>query len=215
MPKMPNDYDDAAVGHGGPGTALRVVAAKLAAHGFDVRGPEWAEGRCLTVINLPGTTCEVTFEDHGFVAWEYWRGASKGADPDRVAARVVRLLTDDGADLPRSGTAARNLRAGLQGIVGRELEAKGLAVGLDVYADHVAFEVAAELVVTNPAHPERGQVRVGDEASLLWECGYCGAGRIDPGAIADTIIAILAADIADGYIQRGQAALACSGQANR
>src|SRR6266566_3787403 len=169
---MVDDNDNAAVHHRGPGAAMHMVAEKLTAHGFDVRGPEWEEGRRLRVTNLPGTTCEVTVED-GFVTWEYWRWASKGADPDRLAGQVMRLLTGDAATLLPSGAAARSVRVGMQGIVGRELKAKGLDVDLDIYADHGAFEVIAEIVVTNPAHPERGRVRVGDEAGLLWECGGC------------------------------------------
>jgi hypothetical protein len=192
---------------GGPGAAMRAVADRLAAHGFDVRGPDWEEGRRLTITNLPGITCEVTVEDNGFVTWEYWRGASKGTDPDRLAGLAMHLLTADRAGLARQGTGTRDVRAGLQGIIGRELEANGLAVDLEVYADHVSFEVAAEIVVTNPAHPERGRVRIGDEPGLTWECGY----QEDPSdteAIADTITT-LAHDIEDGYIQRGEPAPAC------
>jgi hypothetical protein len=209
-----NHCDSAAAHDGEPGAAMRAVADKLAAHGFDVRGPGWAEGRCLRVTNLPGTTCDVTVEDDGFAVWEYWRGASKGADPDRLTGLVMRLLTGDSAGRPRAGAASRNFTAGLQGIVGRELRAKGLDVDLDVYADHASFEVVAEIVVTNPAHPERGQVRVGGEAGLMWESGYCGEPGTDAAAIADTIITVLAEDIEDGYVQRGEPVVACGGRGN-
>ncbi len=213
---MPNALDDgggAAVRQAVPGTAMRMVAAKLAAHGFDVLGPELEESRRLTVTNLPGTTCEITVDDSGQITWEYWRGFSRDADPARVAGVAMRLLTDQGAGLPRTSTAAHVAGHGLQGIVGRQLEAKGMDVSLDVYADHTCFEVGAEIVVTNPSRPERGLVRVGDEAGLLWESG-CHQTGSDPAAIADLIIAILADDIASGYIQRGEPALAGSGRGN-
>ncbi len=193
---------------GEPGAAMRAVAAKLAAHGFHVCGPDWEEGRRLRITNLPGTTCEVTVEDSGFVTWEYWRGASKGTDPDRLASLAMHLLIAGRAYPPRQGAATRNVNAGHQGIIGRELEANGLTVDLEVYADHVCFEVAAEIVVTNPAHPGRGRVRIGDEPGLTWECGYQ-EGPSAPEAIADTIITILAQDIEDGYVQRGEPAPAC------
>ena len=211
MPEAIDCRDRAAAGDGRPGAAMRAVAGQLAAHGFGVSGPDRDEGRRLTITNLPGTTCEITVEDNGFVTWEYWRGASKGADPDRLAGLAMHLLTAGRGGLPRQGTGTRNVRTGLQAIIGRELEANGLTVDLEVYADHVSFEVAAEIVVTNPAHPGRGRVRIGDEPGLTWECGY----QEDPSdteAIADTIITTLAHDIEDGYIHRGEPALVCSGE---
>src|SRR5262249_39481523 len=36
------------------------------------------------------------------------------------------------------------------------------------------------IVVANPARPERGRIRVGDEAGLVWETGRRGADRTDP-----------------------------------
>src|SRR6266508_6961141 len=73
----------AAAHSGEPGAAMRAVAARLAAHGFDVRGPAWAEGRRLMVTNLAGATCDVTAEDDGPVTWEYARGSR-----DRKSTRL-------------------------------------------------------------------------------------------------------------------------------
>jgi len=131
-----------------------------------------------------------------------------------VAALALRLLTDGGADLLPASAAVMPAGCSLPGIVGREMEAAGMDVHLDVFADHLCFEVAAEIVVANPARPERGRIRVGDEAGLVWETGCCGADRTDPGAITGTIIAVLAQDIQDGYIQRGELALPGSGRGN-
>ncbi len=207
------DHCGSAAAHSGePGAAMRAVAARLAAHGFDVRGPAWAEGRRLMVTNLAGATCDVTAEDDGPVTWEYARGASEGADPGRLAGLVMRLLTGDNASRRRSRVDRRDLTAGLQSTVGRELKAKGLDVDLDIYADHASLEVIAEIVVTNPAQPERGRVRIGDELGLEWESGCCGDAGSDALAIADTIITVLAEDIEDGYVRRGEPALAGSGR---
>ncbi len=177
MPEAMNCQDGAAAGDSAPGAAMRAVAGKLAAQGFDVRGPEWEDGRRLRITNLPGTTCEVTVEDSGFVTSEYLRAASKGADPDRLTALVMHLLTEGRAYPPGQGTGTRNARTRLQSVAGRELEANGLTVDLEVYPDHVSFEVGADIVVTSPAHPERGRVRIGDEPGLAWECGFQGAPR--------------------------------------
>jgi hypothetical protein len=153
-----------------PGKAMRTVADKLGAHGFDVRGPDWEEGRNLTVTGLRDTMCEVTVEDSGFVIWEYRPRDS--ADPDKVAARVMRLLTDDSPAVPAKWLDRPEPRTALKGLVGRRLEARGMAVCLEVYEDQVAYEVAAEISVTNPGRPERGRVHVTDDGALTWECGY-------------------------------------------
>lgn len=213
MPRTAVDSHGTAVHNGGPGRAMRQVAEKLAAHGFDVCLPEREAGRCLQVANLPGTTCDITVEDNGAVTWEYWREVSQSADPGRVIALALRLLTDDSVDYPGAsppGTAG----CSLHGIVGRELEARGLDVSLDVYADHVCFEAWGEIVATNPAQPQRGRVRVGDEPGLLWKSGCCGAGYHDTDAIADLIVTVLTADVADGYVQRGEPALDGAGREN-
>lgn len=203
MPKAATDSGAAAAWTGAAGAAMRQVARKFTAQGFEVRSPEWDDSRCLTITNLPGTTCDVTVHDSGAVSWEYWRARDKGADPGRVAALAMRLLTDDNRTPPPvtapSGTAGDSL----QGIVGRQLRAGGMDVSLDVYTDQVCFEVTAEIVVSNPARPDRGQVRVGGDPGLLWLTGCYGTVRDDTGAITDTIITVLAEDIADGYIQRG------------
>jgi hypothetical protein len=213
MPEPVNDCGAAAVCIGGPGAAMRQVAENLAACGFTVRLPERSDSRCLTITNLPGTTCDISVADNGAIMWEYWRGASNGADPVRVAALALWLLTDDGQGYSHPSVVPIPAGCSLQSMVGRDLEAKGMDVSLDVYADHICFEVAAEIVVTNLARPERGQVRVDDEAGLVWETGRYGA-RNDPGNISDTIIAVLARDIEDGYIQRGALALAGSRRGN-
>jgi hypothetical protein len=212
MPEAMDCPDGAAAGDISPGAAMRLVAGRLMAQGFEVRGPEWAEGRRMQVINLREATCEVTVEDSGLTIWEYLRPASKGADLDRLTALVTHLLTEGHAYPPRHGSAGRTVRAGLQSAVGRDLEANGLMVDLEVYADHHSFEVASEIVVTSPAHPERGRVHITDDPGLTWECGFQ-EHPVDPAATADTITAVLIRDIADGYICLGEPALACKGQA--
>ncbi len=205
------DGDGAAGREAEPGAAMRMVAEKLAVHGYDVCEPEWPESRRLMVTNLSGTTCDVVVDDDGGVAWEYWRRPSAGADPDRLAGLVTWLLAPERCARPRR-TAGRVVTSELQGIVGRDLKARGLDVSLDVCADDHELQVVADVVVTNRAHPERGRVLVGDEAGLTWESDYYGPAALDPLAAAAVITAVLDEDIEDGYVQRGEPALAGCGQ---
>lgn len=201
MPKTLDDRSGLAVCDE-PGKAMRAVAEKLAAHGFDVRGPDCEDSRILTVTGLHDTMCDVTVEDSGLVTWEY--RPSDSADPDKVAARVMRLLTNGRPAVPARRPGPRTA---LKGLVGRRLETRGLTVCLEVYEDQVAYEVAAEISVTNPDCPQRGRVNVTDDGALMWECGYEEHGS-DTDAIAGLIAAILAEDVAQGCVQRGEAALA-------
>jgi hypothetical protein len=200
-----NDNDSAVSRHSEPGAKMRMVADRLTAHGYHVHEPEWPESRRLVVTNLAGTTCDVTVDDGGGVTWEYWRGASKGADPDRLAGLVEWLLAP-GRPARTRRTAGRVVTAELPRIVGRALKTHGLEVGLDVCADDHELLVVADVVVTNPAHPERGRVLVSDEAGLTWESDYHAPTPPDPLTIADVIVTVVGEDIEDGYVRRGQPA---------
>lgn len=50
-----------------------------------------------------------------------------------------------------------------------------------MYEDRECYDVTAEVVVTNPARPERGMVRIADDGTIRWECDY---DQIPDGAIA-------------------------------
>jgi hypothetical protein len=184
-----------------------VVAETLTAHGFDVRGPDWEDSRLLKVMGLRDVTCEITVEDSGLVTWEYFPRAADGTDPDKIASRVQCLLTGTGAELPPWRRPRAAPAAGLKGLVGGRLKAMGMAVCLDVYEDHDTYEVVAEIIVTNPARPERGQVRVSDDGALMWECGY-EEDPSDAAAIAGVIVTVLARDLADGCIPSAELAIA-------
>jgi hypothetical protein len=183
----------------GPGQAMRAVEKRLAAHGFHVDGPEWEEGRCLTVTGLDGTTCDITVEDSGLVSWKYLPGGS--TDPDLAAGRVWHLLTGRPPLPCRRGNPDPEPRTGLKGLVGRRLVARGMTVCLEIFEDRTSFEISAEISVTNPRCPERGRVQVADDGVLMWECDY-GEHGIDTRAMVDLIAAIVSGDIRQGCVQR-------------
>jgi hypothetical protein len=50
------------------------------------------------------------------------------------------------------------------------LEGRGLYPRLVTYPGDPDDERVEQIVIVNPAAPERGEVRVGDDGSLTWEC---------------------------------------------
>jgi hypothetical protein len=112
---------------------------------------------------------------------------------------VAREGPGHGGDWPTVGTASSQVADGCVPVV--------LGVCLDVYEDHDTYEVVAEIIVTNPGRPERGQVRVSDDGALMWECGY-EEDLINTATIANMMATILTGDIADGCVQRGELAMA-------
>jgi hypothetical protein len=195
--------DNAAAGR--PGAAVCIVAGILGASGFGTRCTGWEESRTLAVTGLLDAACEVTVDDNGCFRWEcYPRGCG---DPDQMAGRVMRLLA--GTSPPPPGGAHARPAPGT-GLVGRRLRVCGMAVSLEVYEDHTALDVAAEISVTNPGCPGRGRVLVSDEGALLWECD-----DEDTAGLAADIAGILAADIAQGCLQRAAPAPARSAAGTR
>ena len=79
----------------------------------------------------------------------------------------------------------------LKGAVAQEVHARGLAAELEVYEDRECYNASAEVVITNPAKPKRGLVRINDDGMISWECDYR---DIPKGAvaIADTVADVVA-----------------------
>jgi hypothetical protein len=184
MPKTFDDCGSLAVCDD-PGKAMSAVAEKLAACGFGVRSPEWEESRRLTITSAERARCELTVEDGGSVRWDYRPSSGGGNDPAQMTGQVLRVLGAADTGEPRP-SARRGVS--LKGVVGRALAARGLKVGLAVYEDPDFYDVGAEIVVTNPARPERGQVRVSDDGDITWECRYYD--DCDAAEIADAVVGI-------------------------
>ena len=144
-----------------PGSAIGVVAAKFAERGLDVRVPGEQQNYAVTIFESGNTHCRVEVEDDAGVLVAYFMPIREAA-PGDIAGMVRRFLSA-GDDFP-PGLAGRLYRdATLKGAVGREMNALGLKVCLDVIEDHDYYSVTAEVVVGNPVKPERGEVRLSDD----------------------------------------------------
>jgi hypothetical protein len=171
------------------GAPMRVMAEMLAERGFDVYGPEREESWLLTIVNAIQARCEIGVEDSGRVFWRYFPWAGADTEPAEISGMVLRML---GAYTGDSAEQYAHLHRGatLKGAVAREIQARGLDADMEVYEDELFYDVDAEVILTNPAKPERGRVRVTDDGAILWECEH---GEIPEraAAIADVTAEVL------------------------
>jgi hypothetical protein len=185
--------DSALVDECAPRELMRIVADHLTAHGFAVRDPVRDDCRRLAITSMRGMNCTVSVHDDGYIEWEYWPQEGHAADPDPAAITglVMHVLTGDSGTCPH-GDAHRSLPdVPLKGVIGHELNAAGLDVGLVVYEDMVAYDVTADIVVTNPGKPGRGVVYVSDTGALAWERRCWEELEDDTRRIAETIASML------------------------
>jgi hypothetical protein len=168
------------------GAAMRMVAEMLTTSGVDIRMPKYADGRRLNIVNAQRARSEITVEE-GYVLWDYWPWSGPHTDPADITGLVVHLV---GAGQQRTvAPVGSQWHLKLKSIVGRDLDARGLHVALEVFEDFVAYDVAADISVTNPGRPERGRVCVSDEGSVMWEYRYDMS--TETRAVVDTITPVL------------------------
>jgi hypothetical protein len=174
---------------------LHAVAGELTACGFVVTGLAGGDTCQCEITGIAGAYCEMDLMGTGALVWEYIPRA--GALTPGEAVRLVLALL--GATGPASGgmPAARYPGVAFKGAVGRALAACGMAARLVVvHLDHRNYEIDADVEVTNPAQPARGNVRVSDEGEIRWECAFATpadrAAGLAPRDIAQTIATALA-----------------------
>ena len=177
-----------------PGGLMRQVAGELAGRGLNVEYPVHDDSCCLKITGLPGRYCSVEVDDDGFVLLEYWPAGSGTADPAMLAAQAMRVL--GGPEGWRPGERICRPGQPLIRAAGRALRSAGLAVALHVPADEETFETCAHLAVTRPGQPDRGEVSIGEDGALIWECDY--PHDAQPATTAGRIGNVLAVVLAPG-----------------
>jgi hypothetical protein len=183
------------------GVLMHLVADGLAGKGYEVGLPEFDDERRLSVAS-PVARCALTVEDSGAVVCDWKPAAGSAIDPLALADLTSALLTGQAG---RAGQArwesddADRADLTLKGRVGRELQARGLRVGLEVYPDELAFEAHTAIVASAPDDDEDAEVRVTDDGRLSWERDYaqapaagwepeCTTWITDPAKVADEIV---------------------------
>jgi hypothetical protein len=181
---------------GATNEALHTVADRLTDHGFDITGPAWEQSYHMHLTNVRGALCEVDLNENGAVVWEYRPLYGTSITPSQIVDMVKSILgTSSANDHDLALKSCPDLT--LKGMVGRSLAECGMGVCLKViHQDDVNFEVYAEIEVSNPSQPTRGNVRVADDSTIRWECCLsspsAGAEGMQPRDIAEIIARALA-----------------------
>jgi hypothetical protein len=133
---------------------------------------EEAAGRCLEIEGIPAApVSSLLIADAVTVRWEYCPSDTDENDPKRTADIVTALLSDDDTPYERLGDGYSSKAMSLKGIAGRELEARGFSVKLEVYQDHLSFDAWADISVSSKK--ESGmRVLVDDSGCIIWDADY-------------------------------------------
>ncbi len=173
------------------------VADMLTEAGLDVLIPGPEDSVVLKITNVPRVLCDLTIASNGSVTCDYRTFDGGQADAAQLAAIALSLLSsalDESAALRLSTS-----NVPLKEAVGRALAARGMRVTLDPEGTDERFRDAgadAEIVVTNPAEPERGTIGVDDDGALWWACrAYVPAQRLS-GLGLDEVAATVARALA-------------------
>lgn len=177
---------------------LHEVWEKLSARGFIIDEPVTGVTCQSFYKNLRNASCEMDLLDTGALVWIYtpWTGFI----PDQAARLVLALLS--GTRIPPAAMPlVLDPGLALKDTAGRMLVACGMAARpADI--QYGPGEVSAEVIVTNPAGPARGHVRVSGEGTIRWECCFAVPGSPAPGLapldIAQAITAALAGAVGEG-----------------
>jgi len=171
---------------------LRELRLELDRWGIVIDDP--AAGLPVSIGDLPGAWCEIGLRGPGTLALTY---VPLGRDLRPHEAVWLALALLDGTGPPAAPAAAVVPEPGLplQDAVGRVLAARGMAVEPPL-AGCGDGEVAAALVVANPAGQSRGRLTISGVRELTWKCRFAGPGSpaagLSPSGIARAIVAALA-----------------------
>jgi hypothetical protein len=153
-----------------PSDPITAMAGLLTGHGLTVHSTGREDSR-LKVTGARSASCEVTVDEDGYLTCEISalrrNPASSGISTAGMASIVALMLAVPAASPQQYSHLHRAVTPA--GAVGREMEARGMTVTMDVFEDHQAYSVSAVVVITSPAHPGRGTVHLDNNGFIYWE----------------------------------------------
>lgn len=167
-------------GHIRPGELLRLVTCGLAGRGLDVAASGHEESHQVAIA-CEGAGCTLTVDDWGRVTWEHRTWLPGYADPKLTADLATALLTGRPGPYPLLGRNSSQRGITFKAIVGLELRARGLDVGLAVYEDEHFLDAHVEITVTTPGAADAAEVCVTDDGCLTWTRDYWDEATITAG----------------------------------
>jgi hypothetical protein len=174
-----------------PGELMHLVADGLTEHGLSICYPQRGDSRRLVVKGMRDSVCcFLSVGDTGEVEWCCPVRDDRDADPRRVADAVAVLLRGHAGREGRPGPCAGAERMTFRGIVARELKARGLRAGLEVYTDDDVFDVVAVIAVDDPDDRCDSEAWVDDDGVIEWRRDYCQDFALvtwEPGARASVV----------------------------
>src|ERR1700722_13293667 len=147
--------------------SIRVIAEGLTKRGLTVRTTGCVDSRLLKVTGPRNAACDVIVAEDYYFTCEYTPDRNREADPAGIVRIVARMLGMNDISPRQYAPPHRGITP--LGAVGREMKARGMTVTLDVMEDDETYSVFAAVVITNPAHPERGKVHL-ENGWVYWEC---------------------------------------------
>jgi hypothetical protein len=172
-----------------PDESMRIIAEGLAKRGLTVRTTRCEDSRLLKVTGTGKAACDVTVADDCGFTCEYIARRSRRSSPADTARVVARMLGTDYANPQQYAHLHRGVTSA--GAIGREMKARGMTVAMNVIEDEEIYDVIADVVITNPVQPERGEVHVGNDDWVYWEC-YGDEIADGPADLATTVAEVLA-----------------------
>src|SRR5712691_3490394 len=172
-------------------SAMATVADGLLGQGFDVRVPACESSCLLKVTNALGALSELTIAASGSVTWEYRCLDGQQHDEAQLVGLVLGLLGVEMAGGCES-IAGRHLSATPPGAIGTLLTNSGMQVTSEVLDPADGY---AEAVVTNPAQPDRGTVRLGVGGALWWDFQLSNRSAAVHGLALSEIVATIAREL--------------------
>jgi hypothetical protein len=142
------------------------LAECLIGRGCHVHYPYSDESDYFKVSVAGGASCDLTVDDEDSSLSQNLSIDAQHVQPGQVAAVVARILAADYTSPEQYAHLHKGVP--LVGAVGRDMKARGLTVEMETFEDYAEFRVTADVVITNPAQPQRGEVSISDDGWLAW-----------------------------------------------
>jgi len=156
-----------------------------------------AAGTPASVLNLPGTRCEIDSRAPGTLTLTY-QPLERDLHPYEAIWLTLALLDANGPWTPVAAVVP-DRKLPPAAAVSRVLASRGMTV--EPAQDGHREEATAALLISNPASRSRGRLTISGGRELTWECRFAGPDSPGPGLppcdIARAIAAALAVTAAE------------------